>query len=56
MRNNKIVQHVVMTGKLGYKIYKTPVVTNLTFDNRDTALQVAKLLNAEVVEELAKVA
>ena len=56
IRNNKIVQHVVMTGELGYMIYKTPVVTNLVFDSRDKALEVAKLLNAEVAEEFAKVA
>ena len=45
-----------MTGELAYMIYKTPVVTNLVFDSRDKALEVAKLLNAEVAEEFAKVA
>jgi hypothetical protein len=58
MRNNKIVQQVVMTGELGYMIYKTPTVVDLTFDNENKALEVADLLNAKVVveEEFAKVA
>jgi|TARA_R100000541_G_scaffold1705_5_gene6563 hypothetical protein len=56
MRNNKIVQQIVMTGEVGYMIYKTPVIINLTFDNRDKALEVAKILNAKVVEEFVKVA
>ena len=41
MRNNKIVQQVVMTGELGYMIYKTPTVVDLTFDNKNKALEVA---------------
>ena len=56
MRNNKIVQQVVMTGELGYMIYKTPTVVDLTFDNKNKALEVANLLNAKIVEEFAKVA
>ena len=56
MRNNKIVQQVVMTGEVGYMIYKKPTVVDLTFDNENKALEVADLINAKVVEEFAKVA
>ena len=45
-----------MTGTIGYMIYKTPTVMDLTFDTEDKALDVAKILNAKVVEEFAKVA
>ena len=45
-----------MTGELGYMIYKTPTVVDLTFDNENKALEVADLINAKVVEEFAKVA
>ena len=51
-RNGKTVEHIVMTGKLGYKIYQMPVRNDLVFDTKEQAMQVAKLLDADVVEIL----
>ena len=45
-----------MTGELGYKIYQMPVRNDLVFETEEQAMQVAKLLEADVVEVLTKFA
>ena len=57
-RNGKTVQHTVMSGKLGYKVYQTPKIIDLVFDTKEQAEQVAKILDAKFVvyQEYALVA
>ncbi len=57
-RNGKIVERIVMSGDLGYKVYQIPEIIDLVFDTKEQAKQVANILDAKVVvhQEYARVA
>lgn len=39
-----------MSGPVGYKVYQYPVKTDLVFDTKESAQEVATLIDAKVVE------
>tara|TARA_E500000331_G_scaffold357753_1_gene420787 strand:+ start:445 stop:654 length:210 start_codon:yes stop_codon:yes gene_type:complete len=49
-RNGVLITHAVMSGPAGYKVYQYPVKTDLVFDTKESAQEVATLIDAKVVE------